>query len=129
MIQKQTILNVIDNSGAKFVCCIHVGNGFKQRYAKVGDIITVSVKSLRNKRRQNSKVLNGDVCKALIIRSCTQFNSVFQNGYNNFLENSVVLLSTTNKILFTRVFGGIPLLFRFSKYMRIATLSSGFHFY
>ena len=53
MIQKQTILNVIDNSGAKFVCCIHAGNGFRQRYAGVGDIINVSVKSLRNKRRQN----------------------------------------------------------------------------
>lgn len=129
MIQKQTILNVIDNSGAKFVCCIHAGNGFKQRYAKVGDVINVSVKSLRNKRRQNSKVLKGDVCKALIIRSCNRFKSIFQHGYNNFLENSVILLSGTNKILFTRIFGGIPSLFRYSKYMRIVSLSSGLHFF
>jgi len=127
MIQKQTILNVIDNSGAKFVCCIHVGKGFKQRYAKVGDIINVSVKSLRNKRRQNSKVKKGDVCKALIIRSRMCFTSVFKNDYNSFLENSVVLLSTTNKLFFTRVFGGIPILFRYSKYMRIISLSSGLH--
>nr|UYM80148.1 ribosomal protein L14 [Synura petersenii] len=128
MIQKQTILNVIDNSGAKFVCCIHAGNGFKQRYAKVGDIINVSVKSLRNKRRQNSKVLKGDVCKALVIRSRSNINSIFQSGSNIFLENSVVLLTSLNKLLFTRIFGGIPNIFRFSKYMRIISLSSGFHF-
>nr|UYM80152.1 ribosomal protein L14 [Synura petersenii]UYM80154.1 ribosomal protein L14 [Synura petersenii]UYM80156.1 ribosomal protein L14 [Synura petersenii]UYM80158.1 ribosomal protein L14 [Synura petersenii]UYM80160.1 ribosomal protein L14 [Synura petersenii] len=128
MIQKQTILNVIDNSGAKFVCCIHVGNGFKQRYAKVGDIINVSVKSLRNKRRQNSKVLKGAVCKALVIRSRSNINSMFQSGSNTFLENSVVLLTSLNKLLFTRIFGGVPSIFRFSKYMRIISLSSGFHF-
>jgi len=129
MIQKQTILNVIDNSGAKFVCCIHADNGFKQRYAKIGDIINVSVKSLRNKSRQNSKVLKGDVCKALVVRSRSNIISSFQSGSNNFLENSVVLLTNVNKFLFTRIFGGVPNIFRFSKYMRIISLSSGLHLY
>jgi len=44
MIQKGTYLKVIDNSGAKEICCIHVIGGYRQRYAKVGDLILASVK-------------------------------------------------------------------------------------
>ena len=49
MIQQQTILKVIDNSGAKTVKCIKVLGGFKKKYAFLGDVIIVSVKNLRNK--------------------------------------------------------------------------------
>ena len=42
MIQNGTYLNVIDNSGAKKVYCIQVKGGYKKRYARIGDIITVS---------------------------------------------------------------------------------------
>lgn len=56
MIQQQTILKVSDNSGAKTVKCIKVLGGFKRKYAKLGDIIIVSVQKLRNKLKKNSKV-------------------------------------------------------------------------
>jgi len=56
MIQNGTYLNVIDNSGAKNVCCIKVSPGYRNRYASIGDVITVSVKNLRTKRRATSKV-------------------------------------------------------------------------
>jgi large subunit ribosomal protein L14 len=46
MIQQQTILKVSDNSGAKTVKCIKVLGGFKKRYAKLGDIVVVSVQKL-----------------------------------------------------------------------------------
>ena len=67
MIQNGTYLNVIDNSGAKKVYCIQVKGGYKKRYARIGDIITVSVKMLRTKRRATSKVKKGEVLKALIV--------------------------------------------------------------
>jgi len=44
MIQTQTLLKVADNSGAKVVQCIKVLGGSKKRYARIGDIIVVSVK-------------------------------------------------------------------------------------
>ena len=50
MIQSGTYLNVVDNSGAKDVCCIKVSKGYRRRYADIGDVITVSVKALRSKR-------------------------------------------------------------------------------
>ena len=56
MIQKGTCLNVVDNSGAKIVCCIQVVKGYRNRYANIGDVIIVSVKSLRVKRRLTTKV-------------------------------------------------------------------------
>jgi large subunit ribosomal protein L14 len=55
MIQQQTILKVSDNSGAKTVKCIKVLGGFKKKYAKLGDIIVVSVQKLRNKAKKNFK--------------------------------------------------------------------------
>jgi osmotically-inducible protein OsmY len=56
MIQQQTILQVADNSGAKTVKCIKILGGYKKKYAKLGDLIVVSVQELRNKARLTSKV-------------------------------------------------------------------------
>jgi large subunit ribosomal protein L14 len=60
MIQAGTFLNVIDNSGAKNVSCIKVLSGYRRRYAGVGDLIVVSVKNLRTKRRSTSKIKKGE---------------------------------------------------------------------
>ena len=44
MIQTETMLNIADNSGARKVLCIKVLGGSKKRYARIGDIIKVTVK-------------------------------------------------------------------------------------
>jgi len=69
MIQQQTILKVIDNSGAKTVKCIKVLGGYKKKYAFLGEVIIVSVRNLRNKSKITSKVKKGEVCRALIVRT------------------------------------------------------------
>ena len=56
MIQQQSILNVSDNSGAKLVKCIKVLNGFKSRFAYVGDVIVVSVCKLRKKSKLKPRI-------------------------------------------------------------------------
>ena len=125
MIQINTNLNVIDNSGAKTVYCIGLGSGFKKKFASTGDIIVVSIKNLRNKRKLNSKVLKGDILHALIIRTNVVIFNKFSGDSFHFKENAVVLLTRQNKFLFTRVFGAIPAFFRYSKYLRVITMSSG----
>ena len=45
MIQQETRLKVADNTGAREILCIRVVGGSKRRYARVGDIITATVKS------------------------------------------------------------------------------------
>jgi large subunit ribosomal protein L14 len=124
MIQKGTYFKVVDNSGAKKACCIHVSGGYRKRYGKTGDVIVVSIKSLRAKRREVSKIKKGDVLKALIVKT-----KVFKPSYSqecvSFFENSVVLLNNQNKLIGTRVFGPIEKTFRYTKYLRILSLASG----
>jgi large subunit ribosomal protein L14 len=125
MIKKNTILKVIDNSGAKTAMCIYLGKGFKKNSANLGDTIVVTVKTLRKKRRLLSKVKKGDVCKALIVRVKKKN---FQNKFGDFCffyENCIVLLNKQNKYIFTRIFGGILAIFRYSRFSKIISLSSG----
>jgi len=69
MIQQQTILKVLDNSGAKKVKCIKLLGGYKKRNSSIGDSIIVSVKELRNKSKNISKVKKGEVHKAIILKT------------------------------------------------------------
>lgn len=123
MIQVGTKLKNIDNSGAILVTCIGcLSGGYKQRYAYFGDIITISVQKLRKKRRNLVKVKKGQVLQALIIRTkktLTKASNLF------FFENSVILLNKQKKLVGTRVFGSIPKILRFSKYLRVTFLARG----
>lgn len=124
MIQVGTILNVVDNSGARKACCIKVLSGYKRRYANIGDLIVVSIKSLRTKRKAMSKTKKGEIYKALIVRTIT-CQKHFSEETLGFFENSVVLLSKQNKFIGTRVFGSLPNSFRYTKYLKLVSLSSG----
>lgn len=124
MIQVGTVLNVVDNSGGRKVRCIKVFPGFKRRYANIGDVVLVSIRSLRTKRRTTSKVKKGEIFKALIVRTkAKKFNFLAESV--QFLENSVVLLNKQNKILGSRIFGPIPSALRFSKHLRAVSLCAG----
>ena len=98
MIQAGTILNVADNSGAKKVCCIKVFFGFKRRYASIGDLIMVTVKSIRKKRKSTSKAKKGDLYKALIVRTRCGLKSLSVERVK-FFDNAVVLLGKQGKLL------------------------------
>lgn len=124
MIQKGTYVNVIDNSGARKACCIHVYSGYKRRYASVGDIILVSIKTLRAKRRLLIKAKKGMLFKALVVRVKTCLKSYFSYKML-FLENSIVLLTKQNKLFATRIFGALPKQLRYTKYSKVISVSSG----
>jgi large subunit ribosomal protein L14 len=124
MIQNGTYLNVIDNCGAKNVCCIKVSKGYRRRYAVIGDIITVSIKNIRKKRRSTSKIKKGDVIKALIVKTRSNKNFKFNESLA-FNENGVVLITAQRKLLGTRIFGGIPQIFKYTKFLRLTSLCSG----
>ena len=87
MIQVQTWLNTIDNSGARFVECIHTIGGFNRKYAYPGDFILVSVKQLRLVR----KVKIGQIHLALITRARKSVS--FKDGtYSNSQKNIVLII-------------------------------------
>ena len=125
MIQQQTILKVTDNSGAKTVKCIKVLNGFKRRFAILGDIIIVSVQKLRNKARLTSTVRKGEVYKAIIVR--TKNKTVKKDGTLIFFQSNVVsLINKQGKPVASRVMGPMPKILKKKKKIKFATLSSGF---
>lgn len=124
MIQSGSYLNVIDNSGAKDVCCIKVSKGYRRRYATIGDVITVSIKNIRKKKKLTSKVQKGDVTKALIVRTRSSTISRL-NEQSKFFENSVVLITKQNKLIGTRIFGAVPKSFKYTKFLRVTSLCAG----
>lgn len=125
MIQNGSFLNVVDNSGAKSACCIRVLDGYRRRYARSGDIILVSIKTVRRKKKKlNSKVKKGDVVRALIVRTRFGNRRPFSETITH-TENAVILLNKQNKLLGTRIFGSLSRDFRFTPFLKALTISSG----
>ncbi|TFG91844.1 MAG: 50S ribosomal protein L14 [Syntrophobacterales bacterium] len=118
MIQMQTYLKVADNSGAKKVCCIKVLGGSRRRYARVGDVIVVSVKEAM----PNSKVKKGDVHKAVVVRTRREIGRN-DGSYLKFDENSAVLINDQLEPLGTRIFGPVARELRAKQFMKIVSLA------
>ena len=123
MIQRQTYLMIMDNSGAKTVQCISILGGFKKKIARIGDIIVVSVKSLRVKNKSKVKIKKGEVFRALVVK--TKNVKKKRDGTTlKFTVNSGVLLNKQNKPVATRILNSIPKEFRYHKFMKITSLAS-----
>ena len=102
MIQQETVLDVADNSGARRVQCIKVLGGSKRKYARVGDIITVSVKEAIPRGR----VKKGSVQQAVVVR--TRKEQRRPSGESiRFDRNAAVLINKQNEPIGTRIFGQI----------------------
>ena len=124
MIQQESILKVADNSGAKTVKCIKVLGGFKKRYAKLGDIIVVSVQQLRNRSKKTSKVLKGGVFRAVILKTKSKYRK--KDGSTFFiLENSVALINKQGTPIGTRILTPIPRKLKKKKLLKFVSLSIG----
>ncbi len=118
MIQMQSVLSVVDNSGAKKVMCIKVLSGSHHMIAKLGDVIVVSIKEAL----PNGKVKKGDVHRALIVR--TKKGVRRQDGSTiKFDSNAVVLLNKQGEPLGTRVFGPVTRELRAKKFVKVMSLA------
>lgn len=118
MIQVQTHLNVADNSGAKRVECIRVLGGTRRRYARVGDIIVVSVKDAL----PTSQVKKGTVLRAVIVRTAKEFGRK-DGTFIRFSDNAAVLINDDGEPRGTRIFGPVARELRDKKFMRIVSLA------
>ncbi|MBU0730019.1 MAG: 50S ribosomal protein L14 [Proteobacteria bacterium] len=118
MIQTESTLNVADNSGAKKVLCIRVLGGTRRRYAKVGDVIVVTVKEAI----PNGKVKKGDVMRAVIVRTSKEIRRMDDTSVK-FDDNSAVLLSSNGEPIGTRIFGPVARELRAKGYMKIISLA------
>ena len=118
MIQQESRLVVADNSGAKEALCIRVLGGTRKRYATVGDVIVVAIKSVI----PASDVKKGAVSKAIIVRTKKEIRRP-DGSYIRFDDNACVLLIAGGDIRGSRIFGPVARELREKKFMKIVSLA------
>ena len=118
MIQMQTMLSVADNSGARRVMCIKVLGGSKRRYARVGDLIKVTVKEANPR----GKVKKGQVMTAVVVRTRKGVRRP-DGSLIKFDDNAAVMLDAKEAPIGTRIFGPVTRELRGEKFMKIISLA------
>ena len=118
MIQQETRLKVADNTGARELLCIRVAGGSKRRYARVGDIITATVKSAA----PQGTVKKGEVVRAVVVRTRKPYGRD-DGTLIAFDENAAVLIDNQNAPRGTRIFGPVARELREKNFMRIVSLA------
>ncbi len=101
MIQKQSYLEVADNTGAKELQCIHIVGSTRKRYAYLGDTIKCAVK----RAIPGGMVKKGDVVDAVIVRTAKEVRRA-DGSYIRFGDNAAVILKD-NEPIATRIFGPV----------------------
>lgn len=119
MIQEESKLKVADNTGAKLLKVIRVRGGFQKRYARVGDVVTVTVKEAT----PNGVVKKGDVVQAVIVRMRKEQRRK-DGTYIRFDENAAVIIDPKSREpKGTRVFGPIARELRSKGFQKIISLA------
>lgn len=118
MIQMESTMEVADNSGARKVQCVKVLGGSKRRYARIGDIVVVSVREAIPRGR----VKKGTVHKAVIVRT-KQALKRDDGTVIRFDRNAAVLINQAGEPIGTRIFGPVTRELRAKKFMKIISLA------
>lgn len=118
MVQAQTKLNVADNSGARQLQCIKVLGASKRRYARIGDVISCSVKTAI----PGGNVKKGEVVNAVVVRTKKEIRRR-DGSYIRFDENAAVIINKESEPVGTRIFGPVARELREKNYMRIVSLA------
>ena len=118
MIQTETQLVSADNSGAKQLNVINLKGGSFRRYARIGDIVTVSIRAAI----PNSKVEKGKIFQAVIVRKKKELRRP-DGSYIRFDDNAAVLINKENQPVGTRIFGPVARELRNKGFMKIVSLA------
>jgi large subunit ribosomal protein L14 len=118
MVQVQTILTIADNSGARTAKCIRVLGGSLRRYARVGDIIVVSVRDAL----PDSDIKKGQVAKAVVVRTKKEYRRP-DGSYIRFDQNAAVLINEDKEPRASRIFGPVARELRDKQFMKIISLA------
>lgn len=118
MIQEQSKIKIIDNTGAKEVMCIRVLGGFKKRYAGVGDIIVATIK----KAIPHSMVKKSDVVRVVVVRTRKEIRRP-DGTYVRFDDNAGVIIDKKKEPKGSRIFGAVARELREKGYLKIISLA------
>ncbi|HIA85486.1 MAG: 50S ribosomal protein L14 [Candidatus Neomarinimicrobiota bacterium] len=118
MIQQETRLKVADNTGAKEVLAFKILGGTRRRYARVGDIVVVTVKQAI----PGGLVKKGEISKAVVVRTRKEIRRK-DGSYVRFDDNAAVLLDNSLEPKGTRIFGPVSRELRDGGFMKIVSMA------
>lgn len=118
MIQQESVLRIADNTGAKKALCIRVLGGSGRRYARVGDVVVLTVKDAI----PNAPVKKGDVVQGVVVRTNKEMRRK-DGSYIRFDDNAAVLINPNGEPRGTRIFGPVGRELREKRYMKIVSLA------
>jgi large subunit ribosomal protein L14 len=112
------MVKIADNSGAKRAQCIKVLGGSRRRYARVGDIVVLTIKDAI----PNSAIRKGDVVRGVVVR-CKKESRRNDGSYIRFDENACVIINEQKEPKATRIFGPVARELREKQFMKIISLA------
>ena len=118
MIQAGTQVKITDNSGGRIGKVFKVLGGSKRRYARIGDIVVLSIKTAEPRKQIKKKA----VVRGLVVRQRKNFGRK-DGSYIRFDDNAVVLINPKGEPIGGRVFGPIPREIKERGYQKIASLA------
>jgi large subunit ribosomal protein L14 len=118
MIQESSRLTVADNTGAKSVECFRILGGSRRKFATIGDIIIVAVKS----SIPSASVKKGEISRAVVVRTKKEVRRR-DGSYISFDDNAAVLLDEKDEPRGTRIFGPVARELREKRFMKIVSLA------
>ncbi len=114
MIQPETKLKVADNTGAKMAKCFKVLGGSKRKYARIGDVVVVSIKEASPRGVVKKK----SVERGVVVRQVKEFKRPDGSSIR-FDENAIVIIDKEKQPKGTRVFGPVARELRERGYQKI----------
>lgn len=118
MLRPRSYLKSADNSGAKFLSIVGLGKGSGKHFARLGDVVTCSVKGAI----PNSQVKNHELVKAVIVRTKKETRRK-DGSYIRFSENAAVIIDNNGIPRGTRIFGPIAAEIKKKGFAKIASLA------
>ena len=118
MVQQESVLKIVDNTGARKALVIRVLGGSRRRYARLGDVVVVTIKDAL----PTGQVKKGDVVKAVIVRTVKETRRR-DGSYIRFDENAAVLINDAREPRGTRIFGPVGRELREKRFMKIVSLA------
>jgi len=116
MVQMESILRVVDNSGAKFVKCIRV---LGHKYGRPGHRIVVSVKEVFPGR----KMKKGDIYNALIVQTRKDVKRKTGFHLKGGINACVLMKRTENSPVGNRIFVPIFKEVKYAGFLKVASIA------
>ncbi|HXK36090.1 MAG TPA: 50S ribosomal protein L14 [Candidatus Paceibacterota bacterium] len=117
MLQPRSIVNVADNTGAKKVGVFKVLGGTRRRYARIGDIVVVSVKVAEPRKSVKKK----EILKAVVVRQAAPYRR--PDGTTIRFDDNAVVILDGKEPKGGRIFGPIPREIKEKGFQTIASLA------